>query len=68
MVGAQPSCATESPDGNRLYIADYAGAITVLTTASADAQSPDEVPTAPHPWAPRRWAASNLLGFEPTPV
>jgi YVTN family beta-propeller protein len=67
VTGAQPSCATESPDGNRLYIADYAGAITVLTvavtTASADALTPDEVPTAPH-----QWALSNLLGLEPTPA
>jgi YVTN family beta-propeller protein len=63
VVGAQPSCVTESPDGHRLYIADYAGAITVLTTASADTPTPDEVPTAPH-----QWALSNPLGFEPTPV
>jgi len=65
VTGAQPSCATESPDGNRLYIADYGGAITVLTvastTASADALTPDEVPTAPH-----QWAFANLLGLEPT--
>jgi DNA-binding beta-propeller fold protein YncE len=67
VVGAQPSCVTESPDGNRLYIADYAGAITVLTVASTaastDAPTPDEVPTAPH-----QWALSNLLGLEPTPA
>ncbi|HEY9304999.1 MAG TPA: YncE family protein [Mycobacterium sp.] len=64
-VGAQPSCLTESPDGNRLYIADYSGAITVLTAAptGTDALSPDEVPTAPH-----QWALSNLLGLEPTPA
>jgi YVTN family beta-propeller protein len=65
VTGAQPSCVTESPDGNHLYIADYAGAITVLTTPStaawADALSPDEVPTAPH-----QWVFSNLLGVEPT--
>jgi YVTN family beta-propeller protein len=65
VTGAQPSCVIESPDGNRLYIADYAGALTVLTTASttawADALSPDEVPTAPH-----QWVFSNLLGVEPT--
>jgi YVTN family beta-propeller protein len=65
LTGAQPSCAIESPDGNRLYIADYAGAITVLTvastTASEDALTPDEVPTAPH-----QWAFANLLGLEPT--
>lgn len=65
MVGAQPSCATESPDGSRLYIADYAGAITVLTVASSavstEALTPDEIPTAPH-----QWAISNLLGLEPS--
>jgi DNA-binding beta-propeller fold protein YncE len=63
VVGGQPSCVTESPDGNRLYIADYAGAITVLTTASADAPTPDEVPTAPF-----QWALSNPLDLETTPV
>ena len=63
VVGAPPSCVTESPDGDRLYIADYAGAITVLTTASADAPTPDEVPTAPH-----QWVLSNPLDLEPTPV
>jgi YVTN family beta-propeller protein len=63
VTGAQPSCVTESPDGNRLYVADYAGAITVLTTASADEPTPDEVPTAPY-----QWALSNPLGLEPTPV
>ena len=63
VVGAQPSCVTESPDGHRLYIADYAGVITVLTTSSADAPTPDEVPTAPF-----QWALSNPLGLEPTPV
>jgi DNA-binding beta-propeller fold protein YncE len=68
VTGAQPSCATESPDGNRLYIADYAGAITVLTISSADALSPDDVPTARQPWAPRRWASSHPLGLEPTPA
>jgi YVTN family beta-propeller protein len=63
VTGGQPSCVTESPDGHRLYIADYAGTITVLTTASSDAPAPDEVPTAPF-----QWALSNPLGLEPTPV
>ena len=63
VVGAQPSCVTESPDGHRLYIADYAGAITVLTTASTDTLTPDDVPTAPF-----QWALSNPLGLEPTPA
>ena len=60
VTAAHPSCATESPDGRRLYIADYAGTITALTVASADALTPDEIPTTPHQWAP-----SNLLGLEP---
>jgi DNA-binding beta-propeller fold protein YncE len=72
VTGAQPSCVTESPDGARLYVADYAGAITVLTTASTsaspDAPTPDEVPTSPHQWAAHQQALSNLLGLEPTPA
>lgn len=28
-AGTQPSCAVESPDGTRLYIADYSGVVTV---------------------------------------
>jgi YVTN family beta-propeller protein len=63
VTGAQPSCVTESPDGHRLYIADYAGAVTVLTTASTDAPTRDEVPTAAF-----QWALSNPLGLEPTPA
>lgn len=30
---AQPSCVAESPDGTRLYIADYSGTITVTPVA-----------------------------------
>jgi YVTN family beta-propeller protein len=64
VTGAQPSCVTESPDGSRLYVADYAGAITVFATAS----TPDEVPAAPHEWGSPQWASSDLLGLEPTPA
>jgi YVTN family beta-propeller protein len=63
VVGAQPSGVTESPEGHRLYIADYAGAITMLTTGSTDTPTRDEVPTARLPWA-----LSNPLGLEPTPA
>jgi YVTN family beta-propeller protein len=67
VTGAQPSCVTESPDGARLYIADYAGAITVLTiastTSSEDPFNPDEILTAPN-----QWAFANLLGLEPAPA
>ena len=34
-TGARPSCAIESPAGNRLYIADYAGTVTVLAVDAA---------------------------------
>jgi DNA-binding beta-propeller fold protein YncE len=65
VVGRQPSCVIESPDGNRLYIADYSGAVTVLaialTTASADVRTPDDEPTIPN-----LWALSALLQLEPT--
>jgi YVTN family beta-propeller protein len=67
VTSAQPSCVTESPDGNRLYVADYAGAITALTIAPSaaweDPRTPEEVPTAPH-----QWAFADLLGLEPTPA
>lgn len=67
VTGARPSCVTESPDGNRLYVADYAGAVTVLTIAPSaaweDPQTPDEVPTAPH-----QLAFADPLGLEPTPA
>jgi YVTN family beta-propeller protein len=66
-TGAQPSCAVESPAGNRLYIADYAGTVTVLavdaaaTPATALTQD-DDAPTTPHSWA----AFAELLALEPT--
>jgi DNA-binding beta-propeller fold protein YncE len=68
-TGAQPSCAIESPAGNRLYIADYAGTVTVLAVdaAAIPASAPtsdDDAPTTPHPWA----AFADLLALEPTPA
>jgi DNA-binding beta-propeller fold protein YncE len=66
-VGDQPSCVVESPDGKRLYIADYAGTVTELaistTTASADGRTPDHDLT-----AGQAWAFSDLLMLEPTPA
>jgi DNA-binding beta-propeller fold protein YncE len=64
-VGDQPSCAIESPDGERLYIADYAGAVTVLEISAASA--PAEALTSGDDWtAPHGWAFSDLLRLEPT--
>jgi DNA-binding beta-propeller fold protein YncE len=64
-ITAQPSCVVESPDGNRLYIADYAGTVTVLaigsTTASVDTRMLRDAPTVPH-----QWALQGLLGLEPS--
>jgi DNA-binding beta-propeller fold protein YncE len=66
-VGDQPSCAVESPDGKRLYIADYAGTVTELeisaAAASAAALTSDDELTAQH-----AWAFSDLLKLEPTPA
>jgi DNA-binding beta-propeller fold protein YncE len=54
-VGDQPSCVVESPDGKRLYIADYAGTVTELeisaAAAPADALTSDDELTAPQAWA-----------------
>jgi len=63
-VGDQPSCVVESPDGTRLYIADYAGTVTELAiSASADGRTPDHDRT-----AGQAWAFSDLLMLEPTPA
>jgi len=64
-VDGDPSCAIESPDGKRLYIADYAGTVTVLeiavAAAPADVLTADDELTAPRPWA-----VPDLLLLEPT--
>jgi DNA-binding beta-propeller fold protein YncE len=64
-VGDQPSCVVESPDGERLYIADYAGTVTVLDiapAASASAALMSDVEIT----APGTWTYSDLLMLEPT--
>lgn len=35
LVGTQPSCVATSPDGARLYVADYSGAVTAFAVHSA---------------------------------
>ncbi len=37
-TASQPSCVVESPDGKRLYIADYSGVLTVVSIGSAAGQ------------------------------
>ena len=66
-VGDRPSCAVESPDGKRLYIADYTGTVTELEISAAtgpvEALTSDDELTAPH-----AWAFSDLMMLEPTPA
>ncbi|OBI47614.1 hypothetical protein A5707_18875 [Mycobacterium kyorinense] len=61
-VAGAPSCAVESPDGSHLYVADYAGKVTVFTVASTAAAllMADDEPTAPH-----EWVLPELLQLEP---
>ncbi len=64
-VGDAPSCVVESPDGERLYIADYAGTVTVLDIAAASAPygaltTDDELS------GPGGWGYSDMLMLEPT--
>jgi DNA-binding beta-propeller fold protein YncE len=61
-VGSQPSCVIESPDGKHLYVADYAGTVTVLAIASSTTSvGEDDERTTPH-----EWALPELLQLEPT--
>lgn len=61
VVGAQPSCVSESPDGTCLYIGDYAGTVTVVEVASANMADDDA--TAQH-----QWAIPDMLSLEPAPA
>jgi DNA-binding beta-propeller fold protein YncE len=63
-VSAQPSCVVESPDGARLYIADYAGTVTVLEIA---AETPGTGFAPDDDWTGLPgWAFSDLWALEPT--
>lgn len=65
VVRNAPSCAVESPDGERLYVADYAGTVTVLDVAAAGL--PDGALTLDDELsAPGAWGYSELLLAEPT--
>lgn len=63
-AGMQPSCVVESPDGKRLYIADYSGAVSVMPLASAaplaleSAAADSELSTA-------GWLLTDLVQHEP---
>jgi DNA-binding beta-propeller fold protein YncE len=64
-VGGDPACVIESPDGKRLYVADYAGTVTVLDIA-VPAEPADEAKADDELTAPRPWAVPDLLLLEPT--
>lgn len=54
-IDGQPSCLVESPDGNRLYIADYAGTVSVVAITAATAS----------PVVPDEWALLEMPELEP---
>jgi hypothetical protein len=62
-VSNQPSCVIESPDAKFLYIADYAGAVTVLAVASVVALGIESA--APETQTPTDWVTPELLQYEP---
>lgn len=50
-LGRRPSCVIESPDGTRLYIADYTGNLAVVESAgAATTVSEDDEPTVANEW------------------
>jgi DNA-binding beta-propeller fold protein YncE len=61
-VTGQPSCVVESPDGKRLYVADYSGAVTVAPVAST---APSAIEGAGHrSYASAEWVMPELR-YEP---
>jgi YVTN family beta-propeller protein len=65
-VADQPSCVVESPDAKYLYIADYAGAVTVAPVASIVALGSDDA--GHETQAPAEWVRPELLRYEPAPA
>ncbi len=62
-VTGQPSCAVESPDGKRLYVADYSGTVTVAPVASTAPLAIEGA--APRSHASADWVIPELLQYEP---
>ncbi len=62
-ITEQPSCVAESPDGKRLYVADYSGVVTVAPVASSAALAIEG--TAPRSYASADWVMPELLQHEP---
>ena len=51
-VTAEPSCVAVSPDSSKLYIADHAGSITVMSVAGGAAALETELTTMNVPTVP----------------
>ncbi|MEE6137307.1 YncE family protein [Mycobacterium sp. 050128] len=62
-AGMQPSCAVESPDGNRLYIAGYSGAVSVSPIASATPLAIESAAAVPE-LSTTGWLVPDLLPHE----
>lgn len=64
-TGAQPSCVVESPVGDRLYVCDYAGMVTVLAVEATS--TPASVPPSQDgPTTLQPWDFVDLLTLEPS--
>ena len=62
-VTEQPSCVVESPDGKRLYVADYSGAVIVAAVAPTAPLAIEGA--APRSHASAEWVMPELLHYEP---
>lgn len=64
-TGAQPSCAVESPVGDRLYVCDCAGTVTVLAV-DATSTPASVLPSQDDATTLQPWDFVDLLALEPS--
>jgi len=68
-VAEQPSCVVESPDGKRLYVADYSGTVTVAALTAVAPAAPLAIEGAQQrSHASADWLMPQLLQHEPALV
>jgi YVTN family beta-propeller protein len=65
-VTDHPACVVESPDGKRLYVADYSGTVTVAPIASTAPMAIEGA--AQRSDASAEWVMRELLQYEPAPA
>ncbi|WAJ44173.1 YncE family protein [Mycobacterium sp. Aquia_216] len=63
-AGMQPSCVVESPDGTRLYVGGYSGAVSVTPIASASPLA-IEAAAADSELSTAGWLLADLVPHEP---